>query len=601
VQAYLGGDVKAEGFASVNLKPGRNGAVPISMGQSGSETTNDEIPTTSTFIITMQDDGRGTATAEPNPAAAGTTVTVHAETHIGFRFKTWLVISGGVTLSNLTADLATFTMPSGPVTIRAEFEEVPINTPSLSMPFVEFTDAIYDSYPSTKYVTITNNGNVMAKVLGIALSGTNAASFILTSLPLFPLNIEAEESAGFYVMPNASLYPGRYTATIIVTYSGGDVLNATEETEIFFTVTPGSGTSTDPFIVHDVETLQRVGKGSSDNWTGSWSTSAYYKQVRNITLPDAAPGGSNWTPISFSGSYDGSNYTIINLTINSPTTNNQGLFSTVSGSSNSSPIVKNLGIVNCEIIGKENVGGVAGLMSKGTMQYCYTTGKVSGYQYVGGVVGKSGGNTNNPCTVEYCYSACNVSGTYSVGGLVGLNEVTGKVQYCYATGDVEGIDNIGGVMGWNDGNGTVQYCYATGTVLGETNNSYYVGGVVGSNINTNTTNGSKATVQYCVALNPNISGKSDVKRVVGRVNNTSSTTVANNFGRNEMKKNNGSGGWSSGGLDGLGITSTDWNLQSWWTGTAGFSATNWIVVNGSLPTLKNIPAAAQNPVLKPLP
>jgi len=83
--------------------------------------------TPTTFNVTMTNDGNGTASTSHATTTAGTTVTItatptNATTH---QFYRWVVVSGGATLSSTTANPATFTMPTGNVEIRAEFELTP--------------------------------------------------------------------------------------------------------------------------------------------------------------------------------------------------------------------------------------------------------------------------------------------------------------------------------------------------------------------------------------------------------------------------------------------------------------------------------------------
>ena len=441
----------------------------------------------------------------------------------------------------------------------------------------------------------------------------------------------------------ATLTAGTYHYYCAVTntnngVNGTKTATATSNAATVTVVSNGTGTLTDPFIVHDVETLERVGKGTGA-WA-NWSLSAYYKQIRDITLPDVASGESNWTQIGslypgFSGVYDGSGHTISKLTIND-SNDGRGLFSWIE----SSGIVKNVGIVNCYINAKGLVGGVAG-QNNGTVQNCYVTGDVSGTgESVGGVVGNNGGtvencyatgntdssyrfvggvvgNNSGSGMVQYCYATGNISSNGTAGGVVGSNN--GMVQYCYATGNVSGgSGSVGGVVGSTANNGTVQNCYATGDVSSSGNN--YIGGAVGTlsdgtvrncyatgNVSGGTYNiggvvGGKqintSPLQNCVALNPNIINDNSVGRVVG------SNSVTNCYGRSDMKKNNGTGSWTNyaGGKDGADITSSDWyGGNTFWRDMANFDPDVWNITNGSLPTLKNMPAGTQNPVVKPLP
>jgi len=112
---------------------------------------------------------------------------------------------------------------------------------------------------------------------------------------------------------------------------------------------------------------------------------------------------------------------------------------------------------------------------------------------------------------------------------------------------------------------------------------------------------SSGTLQFCVALNPNIYATSDVGRVVGY--DAIAAQRANNSGRVDMRLNTTLPSWTNIGadaLDGASIDSTNWGSADWWTGKAGFSTAFWDIVNGKLPTLKGMPKGAgeQKPVIQ---
>jgi len=150
------------------------------------------------------------------------------------------------------------------------------------------------------------------------------------------------------------------------------------------------------------------------------------------------------------------------------------------------------------------------------------------------------------------------------------------------------------VIGQSGSSQVVQNCYATGNVK-NTGTGGYIGGVVGVD----------GTTQNCVALAPNIQGSSYIGRVVGRIN---SGTLIDNFGRSDMKKNDvapPTTTWTSNssGVDGTSIDSTNWSLATWWTGTAGFNASDaaWDFTGISAtrgPTLTGMPEGTQNPVIQ---
>jgi hypothetical protein len=192
----------------------------------------------------------------------------------------------------------------------------------------------------------------------------------------------------------------------------------------------------------------------------------------------------------FSGILDGNNHSIQHLTING--LNYVGLF----GILESEAKVMDLGIVDVNVTGSSNVGGLVGenwgnitdSYSSGTVNgtgsrigglvgenrseidMSYSNTKVSGGSGVGGLVGW---NWNGHIT--HCYSSSEVTGNETVGGLVGFQHV-GKVTYCYSTGMVSGYGSIGGLVGKSDGQ--IRDSYSTSTVIGHSS----VGGLVGDNM-----------------------------------------------------------------------------------------------------------------------
>lgn len=70
-----------------------------------------------TYNVTVTDDGNGTGTASPATSEAGTEITLRTTPNTGYHFKTWQVVSGGVTITDNR-----FIMPAGDVTVKAIFE-----------------------------------------------------------------------------------------------------------------------------------------------------------------------------------------------------------------------------------------------------------------------------------------------------------------------------------------------------------------------------------------------------------------------------------------------------------------------------------------------
>ena len=338
------------------------------------------------------------------------------------------------------------------------------------------------------------------------------------------------------------------------------------------------GTLGNPFLVDSIEALQNIGSNEE-------TLSAHYKQVADIDLN----GVASWTPIGddsnpFTGTYDGNNKKILELKINAPTGDFQGLFGYISGDGITTGIVKNLGFEKVKISGHYSVGGVVGY-NVGTISNCYITGDVTGDRYISGVVGRNFGAVSN------CYTTADVIGNNYISGVVGENR--GTVENCYAMGNVSGVYCLGGVVGATYG-GTVSNCYATGEVTGTGD---FVGGVVGGN---------SGTVENCVALGCKVTlmgFSSYIGRVIGIVEYLGASD--NNYARSDM------GGSTSlfttatkthDGKDGADLAASNYYDPSWWTETAGWSFDESDVWNApigtTLPTLKNMPGdRTQNPTV----
>ena len=206
------------------------------------------------------------------------------------------------------------------------------------------------------------------------------------------------------------------------------------------------------------------------------------------------------------------------------------------------------------------------------------------------------GGANNPFHV-YDIPTLKKVGT-GVDGWVMAAHYFGTVTNCSVTGSIAGVATsidgstsgqmFGGVVGINGG--TVSYSYATGSVSGSSD----IGGVVGysgSVVNSIALNPSITVMIYY----PNSNPPSGIVRLAGR-----SSSLSNNYARADMIVDNSTVSSSNASSnDGADITASDWNSASWWQNTAKFDPDVWNLVNGKLPTLKNMPGnPVQNPEVK---
>ncbi|MHC4297666.1 MAG: right-handed parallel beta-helix repeat-containing protein [Planctomycetota bacterium] len=232
----------------------------------------------------------------------------------------------------------------------------------------------------------------------------------------------------------------------------------------------GTGEPNDPYLIYTTEQMNAVGAEPND-----WGR--HFKLMADLDLsafsyyaapiaPDTDTVREDFQGTAFTGVFDGNGHTISHLTITGESY--VGLF----GKLDPGATILNLRLEAADVSGTGNiVGGLAGANS-GTIVSSYSTGKVTGGEDVGGLVGYNRGNIG----IVASYSAATVTGDKWVGGLVGYSR-HGNITGSYSTGTVTGGDYVGGMMGGNDGGSSVADSYSTGTVSGNKS----VGGLVGIN------------------------------------------------------------------------------------------------------------------------
>ena len=177
--------------------------------------------------------------------------------------------------------------------------------------------------------------------------------------------------------------------------------------------------------------------------------------------------GAGWAPIGsedspFTARFIGNGHTLTNLFINRPTEDGIGLFGEVqSGDVAGSGVIRNVGLIKVDVTGRDAVGSLFGRTLYGVVIGSYATGRVTGGDQVGGLVGESWGNLIDT------YAAVKVSGDEAVGGLIG-HHLLNRITTSYATGSVSGMYAVGGLVGaTSDAYQLIQASYATGDVSGQ--------------------------------------------------------------------------------------------------------------------------------------
>ncbi|OTG98101.1 hypothetical protein B9T24_01675 [Acinetobacter sp. ANC 4654] len=229
-------------------------------------------------------------------------------------------------------------------------------------------------------------------------------------------------------------------------------------------------------VIQNINQLQSVNK----NLAGNYLLGNNIDASNSKTWGDA--NGSGFNPLgdstyAFTGKLDGLGHTVSNLYIYREQVDNVGLFGYIQNAN-----IKNLGLINSNITGGNQVGALVGTSAQNSQLYSvYSTGTVTG---IGNATGGLIGQQQESSKVESAYSTSQVTGKNHVGGLVGMNQ-NATIKDTYATGAVTGETNVAGLVGSNTAQASIQNAYATGPVTGNSS----IGGLVGSNSNATVSKG----------------------------------------------------------------------------------------------------------------
>ena len=223
----------------------------------------------------------------------------------------------------------------------------------------------------------------------------------------------------------------------------------------------GTGTEEDPYQIANGAQLaylaQFVNSDSNNYCAGKCFVLTADIDLNGQQWEAIGKGGRN--SADFSGTFDGQYHKIINLyhhyTGDDYTRN--GLFGVVSGT------VKNLLIIDADIVSNDdalNAGILADWIRNGTVENCYTSGKIennNGCKLLGGLIGQCTGEAQ----VKGCGTDATVVSTFdgddcdTVGGLIGQWEnstADSQITDCWFGGSVSCNNKdsaVGGILGAN--------------------------------------------------------------------------------------------------------------------------------------------------------
>ena len=256
--------------------------------------------------------------------------------------------------------------------------------------------------------------------------------------------------------------------------NGASYVNPTEN---FAGDVTGGAALTVYMLVNTVYDLQNVQNNLAANYalgtnidatvTSGWNSGAGFAPIGSFSVPCNC----------FAGIFDGGGNTISNLTINLPTNVGVGLFAAANGT------IRNVTLSNVNVTGTQDVGALVG-QNEGSISNVVVIGTSTvtgsgGNNSVGGLVGFN--DTGATIANSSSDAAVSNSGAYA-GGLVGQN-FGSSIANSYATGNVSGYAYVGGLIGNNAG--PVSNVYATGNVTGGIGNgASNIGGLIGANSST---------------------------------------------------------------------------------------------------------------------
>lgn len=230
----------------------------------------------------------------------------------------------------------------------------------------------------------------------------------------------------------------------------------------------GEGTAEKPFQITSYDDLKNVGKHEFGLDAHYELQGFYASESATDNCVDGVCAG--FEPIGgtegFSGTFTGNRAGIFNLTINRPDEDYVGLFTKL----NPGAKVSGIGLAQSTIVGRNYVGGIAGLdkgadlervgaekdlvvrgnnyvgmvvgaKEGGSAKYNHVNGTVEGNDYVGSFAGssKNASYTDN-------LSWASVQGNANVGGFVGIDSASAYTNI-YSISHVLGNENVGNLAG----------------------------------------------------------------------------------------------------------------------------------------------------------
>jgi hypothetical protein len=222
--------------------------------------------------------------------------------------------------------------------------------------------------------------------------------------------------------------------------------------------------TTNNTVINDCHELQNM---SND-------LSADYELLLDIDCSDLAFSPIGTERLPFTGTLNGTGYTISNLSIMKTDESAVGLFGATEGAS-----ITQIGLEEVTVEGNQYTGTLIGL-DKGntTVVDVQANGHVqagSDSRYIGGLIGHLGEYSRVSDSAANVTVNADAQQSAEIGGLVGRSYLYSEIQNSHASGDVTGGQDVGGLIGYAYYVSYIQDTSASGRVAGYEN----TGGLIG--------------------------------------------------------------------------------------------------------------------------
>jgi len=366
----------------------------------------------------------------------------------------------------------------------------------------------------------------------------------------------------------------------------------------------GKGTAANPYLIQTADQLAKLAELVNNKVASYGSVFKHFKLTNDIDLSSydesftggRTCGSTGWIPIgngtwqslysnSFSGFFDGGGHTISGLYINAIDSELTGLFGILEKGRVQNLFLQDI-TINKTSADPSNyfnaTGGIAGrIMNNSSIKNCGVTGTVSSdHDKTGGLVGLS-----SDSKISNSFFIGLVEGNSQIGGIAGSMHDS-VIQNSYAIGSVIG-KNLGFAVGGLAG--TIHFTeiinsYAANTVVG----SWNIGGIVGGI-------GSGNKIHSNAALNPILTGRSNVERIIGYGFKLS--TRVSNWAYMDMMINGNNVTGTKKDENGLCVSAVLVYNPMFWKEAANWDSTEWDetvweIKPGRLPVLKTSANAA---------